>query len=150
MLVLGRHREKITVAQLRNKRMNPLLKSVIKRAIGPRSKRYADAWEMLLALRGEPMPATSPLETLNGKTIVFSGTLSMRRADAEALATKAGARVVRRVTRAVDVVVRGKPARGGVGKRPTVLIDAQRLVRQGRHIEMIDELELLRLARASR
>ena len=149
MLVLGQHREKITVAKLKKKRISPGLKALIKRAIGPRSQRYRDAWEMLLALREAPPLAPSPLDTLHGRTIVFSGILSMPRADAEALATAAGAKVARRVSKAVDVLVRGKPARRGVGSRPHAVLAAQRLLRQGHPIHLIDEAALLHLIRGA-
>lgn len=145
MLLMGQPRDKVTLAQLRKKGISPGLMEIIKCAIGPRGRRYRDAWEMLLALRERPSLSRSPLESLQGKTVIFTGLMSMARADAEGLAVAAGARVARRMTRSVDVVVRGKRARGGEGRRPAALLDAERLVRQGLPIDVIDEAALLRL-----
>ena len=149
MLVLGKHREKVTVTSLKKKRISPALKAIIKRAIGPRSQRYRDAWEMLLALREGPPLAPSPLESLRGRTLVFTGLLSIPRAEAEALAAAAGAKISRRVSRSLDVLVRGKRMRRGEGSRTEAVLRAQRLVRQGHPIRTIDEATFLRLARGS-
>ncbi len=146
MLVLGRPRKKVTLPELRNSDVSAELKAVIKRAIGPRSRRFPDAWEMLQALRGEPMPQASRLKSLSGKRIVFAGPLSIARLDAEMLAIGAGAEVAPRVTRATDVLVQGKRRREG--QRSTKLLEVQRLIRQGRRIDVIGEPEFRRLVRA--
>jgi serine/threonine protein kinase len=148
MLVLGRPRKKVTLPELRKSDLSPELKAIIKRAIGPRSRRFPDAWEMMQALRGEPTPTGSrkSLESLNGKRIVFSGPLSIARLDAEVLAIGAGAQVAARVTRNTDVLVHGK--RRGEGQRSTKLLDVQRLLRQGCRIDVIGETEFRRLVRA--
>ena len=146
MLLLGRPRDKVTLTELRQSDISPELKSVIRRAIGPRSRRFPDAWEMLQALRGEPMTSPSRLKTLSGKHIVFAGPLTISRFDAEVLALGAGAEVASRVTRSTDVLVQGKRTREG--QRSTKIIDAERLIRQGRRIDVIGEIEFRRLVRA--
>lgn len=143
MLVLGR-REKVTRAQIRRAKLSPELKAVIRRAIGERSRRYADAWDMMQALRGDPTPPNSRLKTLRGKTIAFSGPLSITRFDLEILAATAGARVARRITREVDVIVQG---RGRRREGSSKLLAAQRLIREGRRIQVIGEAEFRRLVR---
>ena len=146
MLLLGRPRDKVTLTELRQSDISPELKAVIRRAIGPRSRRFPDAWEMLQALRGEPMTSPSRLKTLSGKHIVFAGPLTISRFDAEVLALGAGAEVASRVTRSTDVLVQGKRTREG--QRSTKIIDAERLIRQGRRIDVIGEIEFRRLVRA--
>ncbi len=150
MLILGRPREKVTLGELRRARISAELKAVISRAIGPRSRRYTDAWEMLQALRGDPSPPPSRLKTLRGKTVAFSGPLSITRFDAEILALEAGAHVAWRITREVDVLVQGRRVRRREGGRPSKLVEAQRLIRQGRRIDVIGEAQFRRLVRAER
>lgn len=148
MLLLGRSRERIRPRDLRGLDVSPELVAVIKRAIGPRSRRYADAWEMLQALRGDPPPPPTRVESLRDKTVVFSGPMSLSRFDAEVLAVEAGARVARRVTRDVDVFVQGRRPRSREGSRPAKLVQAQRLLKKGHRIHFIGEAEFRRLARA--
>jgi serine/threonine protein kinase len=146
MLMLGKAK-KVSLAQLRRSRkISPELKVVIKRAIGPRSLRYPDAWEMLQALRGDPIPPPSRLESLRGRRVVFSGPLTIPRLDAEVLATGAGAVVQRRVTRTVDVLVQGR--RRAEGVRSVKVLEVERLIRQGRRVDVIGEAEFRRLVRA--
>lgn len=149
MLVLGRPRDKVTLSELRRSRISPELKAVIKRAIGPRSRRYHDAWEMLQALRGDSVPPPSRLESLSGKRIVFTGPLSITRLDAELLAIDAGAEVEHSISKAVDVLVRGR-ARGPEGSRSAKVLAIERLIRQGRRIDVIGEAEFRRLCRVDR
>ncbi len=149
MLVLGRPRDTVTLSELRSSRIGPELKAIIKRAIGPRSRRYHDAWEMLQALRGEPMPSPSRLSSLAGKRVVFTGPLSISRLDAELLAVEAGATVERTVKRSIDVLVRGR-GRGPEGRRSTKLLEVERLIRQGRRVDVIGEAEFRRLVRLER
>lgn len=145
MLVLGEAKT-VRLEQLRKSRISPELKAIIKRAIGPRSSRYPDAWEMLQALRGDPIPPPSRLESLRGKRVVFAGPLSITRLDAEVLATCAGAEVLRRVTRSADVLVQGR--RRAEGVRSVKLLEVERLIRQGRRVDVIGEAEFRRLVRA--
>ena len=148
MLLLGQPRyDRIRVRDLKHLPITPELKGVLRRAIGPRRLRYADAWEMLQALRGDPPPPPTRLKTLKGKTVVFSGPLSISRFDAEVLAVEAGAHVARRVSKEVDVLVQGRNPRSKEGSRPAKLVQAQRLVKKGHRIHIIGEAELRRLAR---
>ncbi|HEY8429490.1 MAG TPA: protein kinase, partial [Sandaracinaceae bacterium] len=149
LLLLGRPRDKVTLAELRRAQISPELKAIIRRAIGPRSRRYHDAWEMLQALRGDPAPPPSRLKSLSGKRIVFTGPLSISRLDAALLAAQAGAIVEERVTKNIDVLVQGR-ARGSEGRRSAKLIEVERLIRQGRRIDVIGEAEFRRLVRIER
>lgn len=146
MLVTGA-RDKVSPAELRRSAVSAELKTIIKRAIGPRHQRYSDAWEMLQALRGDPA-TPSGLKTLAGKKLVFSGPLSITRFDAEVLALRVGAEVEQRVTRSIDVLVQGRGGRGAEGRRSTKLLEAERLIRQGLHIDVIGEADFRRLVRA--
>lgn len=147
MLLLGELRERpVRVRDLQQLDVSSELKRVIKRAIGPRSRRYRDAWEMLQALRGDAPPSTTRLRSLRDRTVVFSGPMSLSRFDAEVLAIQAGARVAERVTKQVDVFVQGR-RRSKEGSRPTKLAQAERLHRQGHSIQFIGEAEFRRLAR---
>ncbi len=145
MLVLGKAK-KVSLAQLRrSRRISPEMKVIIKRAIGPRSRRYPDA-DARAYDRGDPIPPPSRLESLRGKRVVFSGPLSIPRLDAEVLAAGAGAIVHRRTTRTVDVLVQGR--RRGEGVRSVKLMEVERLIRQGRRVDIIGEAEFRRLVRA--
>lgn len=147
MLLFGQPRDRIRVRDLRGLSISPELRGVIRRAIGPRSRRYADAWEMLQALRGDPLPPPTRLRSLEGKTVVFSGPLSITRFDAEVLVVEAGGYVARRVSKEVDVLVQGRRPRSREGSRPAKLAQAERLVKQGHRIHFIGEAEFRRLAR---
>src|SRR5438477_8766657 len=59
------------------------LKGIVAKAICSRKSRYPDAREMLRALQGDGDHAQPPLESLAGKTVVFTGPLAIRRFDAE-------------------------------------------------------------------
>lgn len=146
MLLLGVSPEKVTLRHLHKLDVSPELLAVCRRAIGSRSQRYADAWEMLQALRGDTTPPHSRLSSLRGKTLAFAGPLSITRFDAEVLAVLAGARVARRMSRDVDVLVQGDKKKK-VGSRPAELVQAQRLLKLGHRIHIIGEGELRRLAR---
>lgn len=148
MLLFGQLRDRVRVRDLRELDVSPELKAVIKRAIGPRSRRYADAWEMLQALRGDGPPPTLRLKSLRDKTVLFSGPLSLSRFDAELLAAEAGARVVDRVTKDLDVLVQGRRRRSREGTRPSKLVQAERLHKQGHPIHIIGESDFRRLVRA--
>ena len=147
MLVLASPGDRVHLRELKKADVSPELRSIIRRAIGPRSQRFADAFEMLQALRGDPDPRPTKLRTLRDKKVVFSGPLSLSRIDAEVLAVEAGAEVVERVTKDVDVVVQGRRARSKEGSRPSKLVKAERLIKRGEAVQIIDEPEFRRLAR---
>src|SRR5262249_47511561 len=69
------------------------LKGIIAKAIGPRKYRYENACGMLRALKGDRDFAGPCVDSLAGKTVVFTGPLSLLRFDAEVLVRQAGGSV---------------------------------------------------------
>lgn len=147
VLLLGDPSETVTAKRVSGLEIDAALKQVICRAIGPRAKRFADAYEMLQALLGDLGTDTGgALDSLAGKTVAFTGPLEMKRYDAELLVLQAGGQVASSVTRAVDVVVQGK--RSGnykSGHKGTKLQQAQQLIKKGQAISIIGEAEFRRL-----
>lgn len=90
-------------------------KEIIQRCIAPRHDRYSDARALIEALRqrqgGNAAKKKRRLPvSLRGKSIVFTGKLSMTRREAAELATARGARVQLRVTSQTDLIVVGERA----------------------------------------
>jgi serine/threonine protein kinase len=123
------------------------VKEVISKAIGPRKSRYETACEMLRALEGERDVCGPQVTSLEGKTVVFTGPLSsLHRFDAEVLVRQAGGSVASAVSRKVDVVVQG--ARSPLyakGHKGSKLLKAEKLLREGHPISILDEKQFLRL-----
>src|SRR5262249_15260778 len=116
------------------------LKRIIAKAICPRKSRYADAREMLRALQGDDDHVQSPLESLAGKTVVFTGPLSIRRFDAAIMVRQAGGSVTDQVSSRVDVVVQGgRSPLYRNGHKGDKLCEAEKLIRQGHPICIINE-----------
>merc|ERR1739841_290520 len=61
-------------------------------------------------------PQASSARGLAGKTVVFTGTLSMKRADAEAAAKTAGAKIGSGVSKGTDILVAGPGAGSKISK----------------------------------
>lgn len=123
------------------------LKDVIKKAIGPRHQRFADAYEMLEAIEGKAGPK-SKLRSIKGKTLVFTGPLSIRRFDAEVLVLQAGGNVTKSITKDVDIIVQGgRSPHYKSAHKGTKLKEAERLIKKGHKIEIIGEAEFRRLVR---
>lgn len=146
MLLRGDADSPVTTAMVSQLDCEPSLKVIIKKAIGPRSKRYTDAYEMLLALEGDGETSTSPVHTLRGKTVAFAGRLSIKRFDAEILVLQAGGEVAHNITRKVDVLVQGARGRKN-GHKSVKLRQAQKLIEQGADIHVIGEREFRKLVR---
>merc|ERR1711879_470171 len=68
------------------------------------------------ALKIKAPPKASSAKGLAGKTIVFTGTLSMKRADAEAAAKIAGAKIGSGVSKNTDILVAGPGAGSKISK----------------------------------
>ncbi|MCA9710103.1 MAG: protein kinase [Myxococcales bacterium] len=148
MLLRGDAETIVTPAMVGEIACDQELRAIIKRAIGPRRRRYADAYEMLQAVEGNPETSTATLRSLAGKTVVFTGVLSLKRFDAELLALQAGATVVHDVTRTTDVVVQGgRSPRYKGGHKGTKLQQAQALIKKGQKIHVIGEADFRRLTR---
>ena len=148
MLLRGDAETIVTPAMVASIDCEDDLRAIIKRAIGPRSRRYADAYEMLQAVEGTPQTSTAKLRSLQGKTVVFTGVLSLKRFDAELLALQAGATVAKEVTRSTDVVVQGgRSPRYKKGHKGTKLQQAQALISRGQSLQIIGEAEFRALTR---
>lgn len=148
MLILGDASESVSTAMVNQMdECSTLLCNVIKKAIGPRSKRYADAYEMLQALEGRAEIAESSLESLEGKTVVFSGHLSIKQFDARIMVLQAGGSTASSVSSKVDVVVQGGRGTYRNGRKGLKLRQAQKLIEQGAQIHIIGEKEFRRLLR---
>ena len=147
MLLCGNAGELLDKRAVNKLNCDLALKDVIKRAIGPRHQRFADAYEMLEAIEGKVQPR-SKIRSLKGKTVAFTGPLSLRRFDAQVLVIQAGGHVVNAVTTEVDIIVQG--ARSPHYKnahKGTKLKEAERLMKKGHKLEIIGEAEFRRLAR---
>jgi serine/threonine protein kinase len=122
------------------------LKGIIARAIGPRKSRYENACDMLRALKGDHDSAGPYVDSLVGKTVVFTGPLSLPRFDAQVLVRQAGGSVADDVSSRVDVLVQGGRSplysRGHKGDK---LCKAEKLIRQGHPISILNETEFLGL-----
>ena len=148
MLIRGNAESKVSVAAVNQLPCEERLRAIIKRAIGPRSRRYSDAYEMLEALEEGAEAPTGRVRSLAGKTVAFTGPLSIKRFDAEVIVLQAGGEVAQRVTRSVDVLVQGGRTRKfKSGRKGTKLLEAQRLIEAGHPLVIIGEKEFRRLAR---
>lgn len=148
MLLRGDADRKVTLTMVNHLQCDERIKAIVKRAIGPRSKRYADAYEMLEALEGGDDPPPTRIASLAGKTVAFTGHLSLKRFDAEVMVLQAGGEVARAVTRSVDVLVQGGRSRAyKSGRKGVKALQAQRLIEQGHPLVIIGEQEFRRLAR---
>ena len=83
------------------------LHGIVAKAICARRNRFATALDMLRALQGHDYPEPQPLQSLEGKTVAFTGLLSIRRFDAEVLVRQAGASISEQVTSRVNVIIQG-------------------------------------------
>jgi len=83
----------------------------------------------------------NPDGPLYGETIVFTGALSIPRKEASSLAAEAGCSVASNVTKKVTIVVVGVQDEAKVGEsgKSSKQLEAERLVQDGAHIEIIDE-----------
>ena len=125
---------------------NSDLHAIVAKAICGRRTRFATALDMLRALQGHDYSDRQPLETLEGKTVVFSGPLSIHRFDAEVLVRQAGASISDHVTSRVNVIIQGRRSHDYVmGHKGSKLLAAQKLIRQGVPISIISEPEFLEL-----
>jgi serine/threonine protein kinase len=148
MLLRGNAEHKVSIANVNQLPCDERLRAIIKRAIGPRSRRYSDAFEMLEALEGSDEPLPGKIASLAGKTVAFTGPLSIKRFDAEVMVLQAGGEVSQKVNRKVDVLVQGGRTRKyKSGRKGLKLLDAQRLIEQGHALMIIGDKEFRRLAR---
>jgi serine/threonine protein kinase len=123
------------------------LHAIVAKAICARRNRYATALDMLRALQGHDYTEPKPLESLEGKTVVFTGLLSLRRFDVEVLARQAGASISDQVTSRTNVIIQGRRSHDYIMRhKGSKLLAAEKLIRQGVPISIISEPEFLKLA----
>jgi eukaryotic-like serine/threonine-protein kinase len=122
------------------------LQGIVARAICARRNRFGTALDMLRALQGYDYPQPLPLLSLEGKTVAFTGPLSIRRFDAEVLVRQAGASISERVTRRVNVIIQGRRSHDYLMRhKGSKLLAAEKLIRQGVPISIISEPEFFSL-----
>ena len=108
MLLRGDADSLISVKDVSKLPCNDDLHAIVAKAICARRNRFGTALDMLCALQGHDYSEAKRLESLEGKTVVFSGPLSIRRFDAEVLVRQAGASISEQVTSRVNVIVQGR------------------------------------------
>ncbi len=146
MLLRGDADSLISVKEVSKLPCEANLHLIVAKAICARRKRFATALEMLRALQGHEYPKSQPLESLEGKTVVFSGPLSIRRFDAEVLVRQAGASISDQVTRRINVIVQGRRSHDYVMRhKGSKLLAAEKLIREGVPISIISEPEFFNL-----
>lgn len=142
--------EPVRAADVRSLRCSPGTRAVVARAIGERANRFDSARAMAEALKAGPKEAAparpSRPRSLSGRNVVFTGRLSISRAQAVNLARKAGASVSNSFTSRTDLLVVGASrlwTAGDAGGRKMLAAAAKR--ESGRRIDHIDEAWFLRL-----
>lgn len=148
-LLCGSAGSRVTGRRVKSLECSPEAKSVIQRSIGDRRKRFADSREMLAALERQESQAASRsrVRTLKGKRVVFTGSLSMPRADARRLLRRAGGIPEDQVNHGTDiVVVGGQSPHWKAEKKGQKLLDVDYERGLGHLIALIDEKRFLALA----
>ncbi len=145
-LVTGEAEEPITTHDVKALPGSAELHAVVRAAIGDGNERFHDAGEMLLALESTSSIATPGLRSLKGKTVVFTGPLSVTRTAAKGLVRRAGGKTAESVTAKTDVLVKGRVAPNwSLQTRGIKLLEAEGLRRHGHVIAIIGERSFMRL-----
>jgi hypothetical protein len=149
-LLCGIGSRKITATEIKHLACSAQTKSVLQRCIGERRKCFTGAAEMLEAMEREDRAARHiRVRSLNGKRVVFTGGLSLLRADAKKLARKAGAIVEDRVSHATDVVVVGGQSPNWKAEaKGQKLLDVDHEAERGHEIAIVTEQRFLALVGA--
>jgi serine/threonine protein kinase len=148
-LLSGTAESRVTARLVKSLDCSPEAKSVIQRSIGDRRKRFADSREMLAGLERQESQAASlrRVRTLKGQRVVFTGSLSMSRADAKRLLRRAGGIPEDRVSHSTDiVVVGGQSPNWKAEKKGQKLLDVDYERGLGHVIALIEEKRFLTLA----
>jgi serine/threonine protein kinase len=152
-LLAGVASRKITAKEVKNFACDAHIKSVLQRSIGERRKCFSSAAEMLAAMEARaPGPRKRVrVSSLDGKRVVFTGGLSLRRADAKKLARKAGAMVEDRVSHSTDVLVLGDQSpHWKAEEKGQKLLDVDHEAERGHKIAIVKESRFMALVRARR
>jgi hypothetical protein len=150
-LLCGSAEPMVTTRRVKSLACSPEAKSVIQRSIGDRRKRFSDSREMLAGLqRQEPGSASgSRVRTLQGKRVVFTGSLAVPRAEAKRLVRRSGGKVEDRVSHRTDVVVVGQQSpHWKAEKKGQKLLDVEYERGLGHAVALINERRFLVLAGA--
>jgi serine/threonine protein kinase len=146
MLLRGDPHHLVEVEHVKQLACDDALKEVIARAIGSRKHRYESASDMLRALKGDRDSTGPCVDSLRGKTVAFTGPLRLPRFDVEVLVRQAGGSVASDVSKRVDVLVQGgRSPFYGKGHKGEKLCKAEKLIRQGHLISILNEREFLQL-----
>jgi serine/threonine-protein kinase len=151
VLLSGVGSRRITSAEVKHLACSALTKSVLQRCIGERRKCFASAAEMLEALEAREPAGRKQIRvrSLRGKRVVFTGGLSMLRADAKKLARRAGAIVEDRVSHRTDVVVVGDQSpHWKAEEKGQKLLDVDHEAERGHQIALVTESQFRTLAGA--
>jgi NAD-dependent DNA ligase len=151
MLAVGRAEEPITPRDIPKMPCDDDLKEIIQRCIGRRHKRFDTAAELIARLKA-PLRGLreARVQSLVGKTIVFTGRLAITRERAMMAALRAGATVAGRVSAHTDIVVRGAPNPLQIaGRHGQKLIDVEMWRERGRNVRVIGGKQFLKLVRGS-
>jgi hypothetical protein len=144
-LLTGDATRKVKASEVKRFPCGAHTKSVLQRCIGERRKCFASAMEMLVAMEAAPRQEVR-VRSLAGKRVVFTGGLSMLRAEAKKLARKAGAIVEDRVGRTTDVVVVGDQSPHWKAEaKGQKLLDVDREAERGHKIAVVKESRFLAL-----
>jgi serine/threonine protein kinase len=146
MLLRGKPDNLIAEQDVKHLSCDDELKGIIAKAIGPRKSRYESACDMLRALTGDHDSPGPCVDSLEGKTVVFTGPLSLPRFDAEVLVRQAGGSVAADVSHRVDILVQGgRSPHYSSGYKGEKLLKAEKLIREGHPISILNEREFLAL-----
>jgi len=103
---------------------------------------------MIAAIETPLQVSTGGVSSLRGKRVVFTGPLSVPRAEATQWVRRAVGRVESTVTGQTDVLIRGNHSAIWIaGDKGTTLLAAQRLQERGSPIRVINERQFRRLVR---
>ncbi len=147
-LLSGIGSRRITAKEIQHFSCSPDAKSVLQRCIGQRTKCFENAAAMLEALEtpARIIEKQVRVDSLRGKRIVFTGGLSILRADAKKLARKAGAAVQSSVGHETDIVVIGdRSPHWKAEAKGQKLLDVDREAERGHKIALVKESRFLAL-----
>lgn len=152
-LLSGAGSRKVTAKEVKNFDCSGHTKSVLQRCIGERRKCFTSAPEMLEYMEAKQERPHKPagVRSLKGKKLVFTGGLSLLRADARKLARKAGAIVEDRVSHTTDLLVIGHLSPHWKAQdKGQKLLDVDHEAERGHAIALLTEARFLKLVGAHR
>jgi eukaryotic-like serine/threonine-protein kinase len=138
--------EPISRSEIRGLECSDHLKRVLGRALGDPADQFTDARAMSAALAPTELPFAR-ISSLRGRIVTFTGPMAITRERARRLAERAGARVVRHISREVDVVVVGSQSPHWIAGKEggTKLLSVAALTERGHGIKLVRESLFMRL-----